>query len=147
MSLYLMPINLREARAFVDRVHRHHPAPQGGKFAVAAASGDQLVGVAIVGRCVAKALDDGWTAEVTRVATDGTKNACSMLYGACWRAARAMGYRRVITYTGEDEPGTSLLAAGFRIVGQTDPRSWNRRKRPRTDRHEIQGRFRWERSA
>jgi hypothetical protein len=87
----LKPINLRHARAFVAAVHRHHGAPQGGKFALAAWHDGTLVGVAIVGRPVSRALDDGWTAEVIRVATDGTRNACSFLYARAKRAAQALG--------------------------------------------------------
>ena len=89
----LQPLTLTEATAFVERVHRHHKAPQGGLFAVGASEGETIVGAAIVGRPVARMNDDGWTAEVTRLATTGERNACSMLYGACWRAARALGYR------------------------------------------------------
>lgn len=99
MGIELTPITLREARAYVAERHRHHRPPQGGIFAVAAASDGEVCGVAIVGRPVARMAADGWTAEVTRLCTDGTRNACSMLYRAAWRACRAMGYRRLITYT------------------------------------------------
>ena len=85
----LKPVSLRLARAFVATHHRHHEAPQGGKFAVSAWVGEELVGVAIVGRPVSRVLDDGWTAEVIRVCTDGTKNACSFLYAHAKRAAQA----------------------------------------------------------
>ena len=97
MTLALMPLTLREARAYVDQHHRHHRAPQGGLFAIGATNGNEVVGVAIVGKPVARMLNDGWTVEVTRLCTDGTRNACSLLYGACWRAARALGYRRLVT--------------------------------------------------
>lgn len=95
----LCPVTLRAARAFVESHHRHHPAPQGGLFAVGVQSADDLIGVAIIGRPVARAFADGWTAEVTRVCVlPSMKNACSMLYGAAWRAARSLGYRRLVTY-------------------------------------------------
>lgn len=100
--------------------------------------------MAIVGRPVARGLQDGWTAEVTRVATDGTPNAPSALYGACWRVARALGYRRLVTYTLATEPGTSLRAAGWRVVGEVRGRSWSCASRPRVDRAPAQEKLRWE---
>lgn len=144
MGLEIVPINLSDAMEFVCQYHRHHRAPQGGIFAVACAEGGKIVGVAIVGRPVARMLNDGWTAEVTRVATDGARNACSMLYGACWRAARALGYRKVITYTLAEESGSSLRAAGWRVVGEVKGRSWSCAARPRVDRHPLQDKIRWE---
>ena len=143
------PITLREARVYVGRVHRHHKPPQGGLFAIAASEGDEVVGVVIVGRPIAQRLDDGWTVEVTRLATDGSKNACSMLYRAAWRAARAMGYQKLITYTLPEEGGTSLRAAGFTLVGQTNGDTWNRPNggRPRVDLNPNQVKLRWELAA
>lgn len=117
MSLELQPITFREAALFVDEHHRHNKAPAGHKFSVAANDGERVVGVAIVGRPVARHFDDGWTLELTRCCTDGTRNAASMLYGAAWRAARAMGYRRLVTYTLPTESGASLRAAGWRVIG------------------------------
>lgn len=147
MSLTVVPMTLREANTFVERHHRHSVPPRGMKFAIGAADGDEVVGVAIVGRPVARALDDGWTAEVLRVCTLGARNACSMLYAACWRACRAMGYRKLVTYTLKTEPGTSLKAAGWNIVGEVTKRSWDTPSRPRVDRDERQERFRWEVAA
>lgn len=144
MPLTLVPITQREAVAFVDEHHRHRNPPPGAKFCLAVAEGEQIVGVAMVGQPVARMLNDGWTLEVTRVCTLGGRNACSMLYGAAWRAARAMGYRRVITYTLDEEPGTSLRAAGYRVVGQTRAESWNRESRPRVDLYPQQAKLRWE---
>lgn len=144
--LTLVPTTLKAARLFVDRMHRHHRAPQGGLFAVACAKDDEIVGVAIIGRPVARGLQDGWTAEVTRLCTDGTRNACSMLYGAAWRAARSLGYRRLITYTLAEEGGASLRAAGWRVVGETRAESWHRTSRPRVDKHPTQNKLRWEAS-
>lgn len=103
-----------------------------------------MFGVAIVGRPVARHLDNGWTAEVTRVCTDETRNACSILYAASWRAARAMGYRRMVTYTTKAESGASLRAAGWVTIGETPAKSWNAPSRPRIDKHELQERIRWE---
>lgn len=132
MSLYLVPVSFEEACGFVELWHRHHQAPRGHKFSIGVAGAGILHGVAIVGRPVARYLDNGATLEVTRTATDGTPNANSMLYGAAWRAAAALGYRRLVTYTQAGEPGTSLRAAGWRVVAQRPPRpGWNRPSRPR----------------
>jgi hypothetical protein len=143
----LVPISIRDATAFVARVHRHHDAPRGAIFAVAVADDTGVRAVAMVGRPVARMLADEWTAEVTRVASDGAHNACSMLYGACWRACRAMGYRRLVTYTLAEEAGVSVRAAGFRLVGEAGGGSWNRSSRPRVDHHPTQGKIRWERTT
>ncbi len=145
--LELVPCSIPEAKAFVERVHRTHRAPLSGKWAHAVARDGEIVAVAIVGRPVARGLQDGWTVEVTRVASDGTINACSMLYGAAWRAARAQGYRRMVTYTGKDEEGTTLRAVGWKVVAEVMPRSWHCESRPRVDKHPIQGRLRWEAPA
>lgn len=144
MSLFLCPMTLREARAYVSRFHRHHPAPPGGLFAIGAANGDGVCGVVIVGRPVARMADQGWTAEVTRLCTDGTRNCCSLLYSAAWRAARAMGYQKVITYTLPSEGGASLRAAGWRCIGSAGGGSWSRKARPRVDKHPTQQKLKWE---
>jgi hypothetical protein len=101
-------------------------------------------GVAMVGRPVARNLQDGWTLEVLRVATDGVRNGCSMLYGAAWRAARALGYRRLVTYTLPEEGGGSLRAAGMTLIGKAGGGSWNCASRPRVDKHPTQEKLRWE---
>lgn len=142
--LEIVPLNLDEAADFIARYHRHHRPPQGGKFALAVALGDRIVGVAVVGRPVSRMLDDGWTLEVTRTCTDGTPNANSKLYAACWRAARALGYRRLVTYTLPGESGSSLRAAGWRLIGVAGGGTWNRAERPRVDKHPTQAKFRWE---
>lgn len=146
MSLTLTPLSLREAHAFVARHHRHHKPARGGKFALGVASDGEIVGVAVVGRPVARHLDDGWTVEVNRVATDGTRNACSMLYGAAWRAAKAMGYRRCVTYTLPEEGGASLRGAGWKLIGEAGGGSWHTptSNRPRVDQHPTQTKLRWE---
>jgi hypothetical protein len=145
--LEVVPMELADANAFVAQHHRHHQPCIGHKFSIGVCDDAQeLRGVAIVGRPVARALYDGFTLEVNRVATDGCENACSALYGAAWRAAKAMGYRKLITYTLSSEPGTSLRAAGWTVVGETPGRSWSVPSRPRVDKHTLQPRLRWEAS-
>lgn len=121
----IRPITFRAACAFVRDVHRHNKPPRGHKFSVGLVEGERLVGVAMVGRPVARHFDNGVTVEINRTCTDGSKNANSMLYGACRRAAWALGYRRCITYTQADECGASLRAAGFVKVKEIPARaSW-----------------------
>ena len=128
------PISLAEANAFVAQHHRHHRPVPGAKFCVAVSDdAGQVRGVAIVGRPVARGLDDGWTLEVNRCCTDGARNASSMLYGAAWRAARALGFRRVLTYTLPQEGGASLRAAGWIELGLRGGGNWNTAARPRVD--------------
>jgi hypothetical protein len=132
-TLVLVLVTFTDACAFIAAHHRRHQPPVGGKFwAGVADSAGVLHGVAIVGRPVARHLDDGHTLEVTRVATDGTPNACSMLYAAAWRASSALGYTRLITYTQSGESGASLRGAGWRIIAVRPPHAgWNRPSRPR----------------
>jgi hypothetical protein len=115
--LTIVPVTLRYAQAFITQHHRHHKAPRGAKFALGVTD-DQgtMHGVITVGRPVARHLDDGLTAEVNRSATDGFPNANSALYGAAWRVASAMGYRKLITYTQEGESGSSLRGAGWQRI-------------------------------
>ena len=134
-ELMLQPISFREACDFIRDYHRHHDPPQGHKFSIAVNNGEKIVGVVIVGRPVARHLDNGWTAEVTRLCSDGTKNVSSMLYAAAWRAARAMGYKRLITYTLAEETGGSIKAAGWREVGSAGGGDWGNIKRPRITHH------------
>jgi hypothetical protein len=142
--LTLYPCTRDEANVFVDGHHRHSDRVGGHLFALSAAIGDRVVGVAIVGRPKARMLQDGLTAEVVRLTTDGTRNACSFLYGAAWRVARAMGFRKLITYTLRTEPGVSLRASGWRVVGEVDAESWDRDERPRVDTRPLQEKLRWE---
>jgi len=137
MTLSISPINFNEANAFVALHHRHHKPVVGTKFCIAVSKAEIVHGVAIVGRPVARGSDDGFTLEVNRCCTDGTKNACSMLYGAAWRAAKAMGYARLITYTFPEEGGVSLRAAGWRLLGQRGGGNWNCKSRPRIDTAQI----------
>ena len=147
LPLHLVPIHLSDANEFVRLHHRTHKRVPGCKFCVGVADGGgQLRGVAICGRPIARHTDDGWTLEVNRTCTDGTPNANSMLYGAAWRAAKALGYRRVITFTMEGESGASLRGAGFREVGRLQGASWSCPSRGRYDfDHTVQTKIRWQR--
>jgi hypothetical protein len=178
MSLRIVPVTLEDANDFVRRFHRHSRPVLGSKFAIGVkkpcgfcegrghsqefmvstpcpacqqrgGSTDELAGVAIVGRPVARLLDDGLTAEITRVCTDGTRNACSMLYGACRKAAKAMGHERIFTYTLPEEGGASLKAAGFILdkesAGNTHKAWHNRpgRKVEAVGDDLVGGKWRW----
>lgn len=142
-SLQLTPITLTEANDFVARHHRHHKPVVGHKYSIAV-SDDEVRGVVIVGRPVARMLDNGWTLEVNRCCTDGVNNGCSMLYGAAWRAAKALGYKKLITYTLPQEGGASLRASGWKLIGEAGGGNWNVKSRPRVDTEHQQIKLRWE---
>ncbi len=125
MKLMVTPIDFAEANAFVSAHHRHHNPVVGMKFCLAVSDEHGVHGVALVGRPVARGSDNGYTLEVNRCCTDGTGNACSMLYGAAWRAAKALGYRRLVTYTLPEEGGASLRAAGWKLLGERGGGSWS----------------------
>lgn len=134
--LHIIEVTFAEACDFIDREHRHHAAPQGHKFSIGVVDDTgTLHGVATIGRPVARALNNRFTYEVTRLASDGTFNACSKLYAAAWRSAKERGIRRVITYTQSGETGASLRGAGWRKVADLSPRAgWNTPSRPRQAR-------------
>ena len=140
----ICPVSLREANDFVAQYHRHHKPIQGHKFSIGLRNEDSLIGVAIVGSPVARLLDNGETLEVNRCCTDGTKNACSMLYRAAWKAASAMGYERLITYTLPSEGGASLRGAGFKLLGLRGGGGWNRPNRFREDKAPTCQKHLWE---
>ena len=146
LRLELVPISQKEAKLFVKRHHRHHKPPVGSIFQVACSNGNKIVGVAIVGRPVARLLDNGWTVEITRLCTIGTKNAASMLCAAAWRIAKNLGYKKLITYILDNETGTSLTAAGFKNIGECGGGKWNRKGRPRVDEHPLQRKIKFEKS-
>jgi hypothetical protein len=185
VSLRVVPLTLRSASALVDRLHRHHEPPRGCLFCLGAAWSDTIVASAIVGRPVARHLQDGLTAEVIRLATDEAwedafalgraagswflgrerglrglahagfvlgrglgSGAASMLYAAAWRACKAIGYRRLVTYTLPEEGGASLRASGWALVGAAGGGEWGRPSRPReAARHPTQEKLRWELTA
>lgn len=147
MSLRHIRIDFAGAAEFVSEHHRHHTPPAGHIFSIAALDDDRLCGVVIVGRPVSRHRDDGVTAEVTRLCTDGTKNAASFLYGRACAAAFALGFARIGTYTLKAEPGTSLVAAGWKLMGEVKGRSWDTPSRRRTDKHPTDDKLLWERCA
>jgi len=150
-GLRLGPVSFADAKTFVARHHRHCDAPVGWKYGKAVFNGHEMVGVVMVGRPVSPALSAQGCIEINRVCVLDhrphalVENACSMLYGFACREAFRRGYRRVITYTTQDERGTSLRAAGFRPVARSKGGSWNRKGRPRTDKSSTAPKIRWER--
>ena len=136
VKLFAVQMSLREANDFVENFHRHNgrtdspKMPGGGKFAIGVSDGSRLIGVAIVGRPIARSIDDGFTLEVRRtcVIDDSQKGANSFLYGCSWRAAKAMGYTKLITYTLESESGASLRGAGWEVIAECKPSKsgWDR---------------------
>lgn len=150
MTLRLVPVSLAQANEHVAAWHRHNRPVPGSKFQVGCSDQDGILrGVAIVGRPVARMFDDGDTLEVVRVATDGTRNANSILYGACQRAAFALGYRRLVTYTQAEEGGASLRAAGWKVIAERPARvGWSAPSRPRdNETYRSSQRQLWEKVA
>ncbi len=142
--LKAVPVTLREANAYVKEHHRHHKPVAGHKFSIGCEANGQFVGVVIAGRPVSRYLDDGHTLEVTRLCTDGTKNACSFLYAAAARAAAAMGYDRIITYTLDTENGVSLRASGWVCKGIAGGLKWTGSRAPTDERYPAQMKLRYE---
>lgn len=142
--LRIIPISRDAALRFLDSHHRHHGRPPGYIVSVGVEHDGALCGVAFVARPVARLLQDGYTAEVTRLCTDGTPNACSILYGATRRATKALGYRRLVTYTLPEEGGASLRASGWRCAGRAGGGSWSRPSRRREDKAPTATKLRWE---
>jgi len=146
VKLHITPITQKEAFAYIKKNHRHHKPPTGSIFQIACAIGENVKGVCTVGRPVSRELDNGFTLEVNRLCTDGTRNACSILYSAAWRVAKELGYRRLITYILSTEPGTSILASGWKVVGERGGNSWWCKSRPRVDTHPLQKKILFERT-
>ena len=142
--LELSPISLKQANAYVTQYHRHHKASKGHKYSLSAYKDGNLVGVVICGRPVSRYLDDGKTIEVNRLCTDGTRNVCSFLYSAAARVAKAMGYKRIITYILQSESGISLKASGFICDGEAGGVEWTGKRKPKQEDlypHEMKTRW------
>ena len=149
MTLYAVPMKLNESIEFVKNFHRHNKPPAGGLFSVGVSDGENLVGVAIVSRPVARMLDDGETVEVIRccVNENAPKGSCSFLYARCWQAAKALGWKRIITYTLQSESGASLKGAGWKIIAELkerNPKDWQNRPNREWQPVVGQAKFRWE---
>ena len=147
INLILVPITLAEANAFVVQHHRHHPPVQGHLFSLAAATDEGICATAIIGRPVARMRQDGWTCELTRLCVAehiAPTNCASWLLGRVRRAAGALGYRILITYTLASESGVSLRAANFRELHISGGGTWSRPSRPRVDKHPTQQKIAWE---
>lgn len=142
--IHAMPIERADAAAFVDRLHRHHDGVSRDKYRLAAVVGGKIVGIVQVGRPVARGLCDGETLEVVRLCTDGTPNVCSFLYSRAARVAKELGYKRIVTYILDTEDGTSLRAAGWRKVADTNGKTWNCPNRPRSTTAPTCDKQRWE---
>ena len=144
LKLRVIACTFADACAFVKQYHRHHKPPAGHKFSLAVADDVGAIrAVCIVGRPVARGNDNGTTLELTRLASDGCPNACSCLYGGAWRAVKALGYAKLITYILDTEPGTSLKASGWRCIGERGGGSWSCKSRPRVDKHPLQKKLLW----
>ena len=145
MPLKVIPLTLKEGNAFVALHHRHHKPTVGHKFSIGAEYDGTLVGAAIAGRPVARQTDFRKVLEVTRLVTDGTFNACSILYAACARIAKAMGYEKIQTFILEEENGSSLKASGWVLAGHTTGGDWNSTGRKRRTDQPMGPKSRWER--
>ena len=143
-KLIIIPIFQDEAFAFITQNHRHHKKPVGSIFQIAVSDGENVLGVTVIGRPTARHLQDGFTVEVTRLCTKGGKNVCSMLYSGCWRAAKELGYRKLITYILDTENGISLKASGWKLIGKRGGGSWSVKSRPRVDKHPLQTKLLYE---
>ena len=141
-KLEIRPITFNVACQFVSMHHRHHKPSVGCKFCIGVFDGERMVGCAVCGRPVSRHLDNGLTLEITRLCTDGTKNACSMLYGACCRVAKAMGYKKAITYILKSENGSSLRASNFKCEGEAGGPEWTgKRNTGKNGPHEMKTRW------
>ena len=135
---------MKELNNLVDSLHRHHKPVTGHRFSIGVKDSDKLVGGCSVGRPVARNTDQINTVEVTRLVTDGTKNACSILYAAAARAAKELGYKRIQTFILAEEPGTSLLASGWRNDGKSAGGDWTSKSKPNRRQDQPQGpKTRW----
>lgn len=143
-KLEIRPIGLKAANCYVEKYHRHHKKVAGHKFSICVCDGERIAGVAICGRPVSRYIDDGTILEINRVCTDGTKNACSMLYGACCRIAKDMGYRKIVTYILKSENGASLKASNFTCEGEAGGEIWTG-KRERDNGVPREKKTRWSR--
>ncbi len=140
-----VPLTRQQAAKFIDEKHRHHQSVNRDKFRIGAEIDGELVGVIQVGNPVARLLCDGYTVEVVRLCTSGEKNVCSFLYSAASRAAKEMGFRKIVTYILDSESGESLRAAGWIKEADTRGHSWDTPSRPRKTTAPTCNKQRWSR--
>ena len=143
MTLVVVPLELSEANTLVSMMHRHHAPCVGHRFSIGCVKDGKLVGAAIVGRPVARLINHREVCEVSRLVTDGTKNACSILYAAAALAAAALGYMKIQTYILDTEIGTSLVASGWTCEGSAGGGDWNTKKRVRRTDQPMSKKTRW----
>jgi hypothetical protein len=142
--MQVTPLTIKQANELISRLHRHHKPVVGHRFSIGLLNQGVLVGAAVVGRPVAREVEQYTIAEVTRLVTDGTPNACSMLYSACARAAKAMGFTKIQTYILDSEPGTSLKASGWKLEGKTAGGNWNHSwRKGRREDQPMEPKSRW----
>tara|TARA_R100001086_G_C11671720_1_gene213103 strand:- start:81 stop:536 length:456 start_codon:yes stop_codon:yes gene_type:complete len=148
--MQVVPLTLKKSNEFVKTYHTHNKQVAGCKFCIGVVLDNEIEAVAIVGRPVARKLDDGFTAEVLRLCTrqNKIKNLCSILYSRSWRIWKLMGGKRIITYTLEKENGASLKASGFKKVSETQAfkkgTGWTTRQGRVWQEIQLQKRIRWE---
>lgn len=141
--MVIKPLTLSQANALVARLHRHHKPTRGHRFSIGAFEGGNCVGAAIVGRPVARLTAQYEVAEVLRLVTDGSKNACSFLYGACARIAKEMGFAKIQTFILDNEPGVTLKAAGWKMDGVSAGGQWSHTAGPRRTDQPTCAKQRW----
>jgi len=144
MSIQAVRVELKEANAFIDVTHRHHKPVRGHRFSIGAECGGKLVGIATIGRPVAPKTDKKHIAEVTRLASNGSKNVCSFLYGKAARIARELAFKKIQTFVLLSEPGTSLKAAGWVCEGKTGDGDWT--NRPGRSSDNAGPKYKWSKS-
>jgi hypothetical protein len=137
--LKIVPLELKDLNALVARLHRHHRPVQGHRFSIGLEHDGKLVGGISVGRPVARMTDQRCVLEVTRLVTDGTPNTCSLLYAAAARVGKELGYKRIQTFILDNEPGTSLRAAGWSFDRESCGGDWTRVSKPNRRQDQPQG--------
>ncbi len=126
--------NIIKQNSFILKYHRHIDVIQGHRFSIGCMCKEKLVGIAVAGRPISMHYDQSKIIEITRLCTDGTKNACSFLYSSCAKAAKYLGYKRIQSYILESELGSSLKASNFIYSHTSEIPRWNKYKRNKDDK-------------
>lgn len=146
MSLKIVPLELRELNELVEKWHRHHKRVQGHRFSIGVIDTDtgELVGGCSVGRPVARRINPKEVLEVTRLVTNGHRNACSILYAAAARVGRELGYKKIQTYILQSESGHSLKVSGWQNEGEAGGGQWKHTDgKPRRTDQPTEKKQRW----